>query len=124
MRLNGVYRILKGVGGNMKNRPELANYLIAAALCLFAFSYDAHADSKTGEAEFKEYCAGCHFDGGNLISPTKTLSKVDREKNGVKTIKDIIKIMRKPGEDMSTFDEKTLPESEATKIAEYILKTF
>lgn len=77
-----------------------------------------------GEAEFKEHCASCHVDGGNLINPAKTLSKHDREKNGVKTVKDIIKIMRKPGTGMTTFDEKTLPDKEAGKIAEYIIRTF
>jgi cytochrome c6 len=40
------------------------------------------------------------------------------------TAKDIIKTMRKPGEGMSMFDEKTLPEAEAGKIAEYIINTF
>lgn len=77
-----------------------------------------------GSAEFKEHCAACHADGGNLINPAKTLSKADRQKNGLKTSKDLIKIMRKPGPGMTVFDEKTLPEKEAKKIADYILKTF
>jgi cytochrome c6 len=82
------------------------------------------AGTMQGEAEFKEYCASCHVDGGNLVNPAKTLSKYDREKNGVKTVKDIIKIMRKPGTGMTTFDEKTLPDKEAGEIAEYIISTF
>lgn len=77
-----------------------------------------------GAAEFKEHCAACHADGGNLINPAKTLSKADRLKHGIKTSKDLIKIMRKPGPGMTAFDEKTLPEKEAKKIADYILKNF
>ena len=77
-----------------------------------------------GAAEFKEHCAACHANGGNLINPAKTLTKADREKHGIKTGKDLIRIMRKPGPGMTAFDEKTLPEKEAQKIADYILKNF
>jgi cytochrome c6 len=111
----------------MKTRVKVRTYILAGAIGIFAFTVfggTAQANPKTGEVEFKEYCSACHFDGGNLINPAKTLSKIDREKNGVKTVKDIIKIMRKPGEGMSMFDEKTLPESDANKIAEYIINTF
>src|SRR5664279_2455324 len=112
----------------MKNRNKPATYLLAGALCLFAFSafggMAQAAGSKIGEAEFKEHCAACHADGGNIIKPNKTLSKKDRENNGIKSAKDIIKIMRKPGAGMTKFDEKTLPEKGAKKIAEYIINTF
>lgn len=77
-----------------------------------------------GEAKFKEHCTSCHADGGNIIKADKTLSRKDREKNGVKTSKDIVKLMRKPGEGMTTFDKKTISDKEAKAIAEYILKTF
>lgn len=111
----------------MKNGVKVRTYLLTGSIGIFAITAIggmAQANPKIGEAEFKEYCSACHFDGGNLINPAKTLSKIDREKNGVKTVKDIIKIMRKPGEGMSMFDEKTLPEADANKIAEYIINTF
>ena len=112
----------------MKNRNKTATYLLAGALCLFAFSafggMAQAAGSKIGEAEFKEHCAACHAGGGNIIKPNKTLSKKDREKSGIKTTKDIIRIMRKPGEGMTAFDKKILPDKEAKKIAEYIITTF
>jgi cytochrome c6 len=112
----------------MKNGNKLTTYLLAGAFGLFAFSVSGGmaqaAGSKIGEAEFKEHCAACHADGGNIIKPNKTLSKKDREKNGVKTTKDIIRIMRKPGEGMTTFDKNILPDKEAKKIAEYIITTF
>lgn len=111
----------------MKNGNRLTTFLLTAAFGLIAFSAagTVHATSPNiGEAEFKEHCAACHAGGGNIIKPNKTLSKKDREKNGIKTTSDIIKIMRKPGEGMTVFDEKTLPGNEAQKIAEYIITTF
>jgi cytochrome c6 len=113
---------------DMINGKMLAMYLIAGGFGLFIFSNSAGmtqaATPQTGETEFKLYCSACHADGGNIINPAKTLSKADRDKNGIKTAADIIKLMRNPGEGMSLFDEKTLPEKDAEKIAEYILKTY
>jgi cytochrome c6 len=77
-----------------------------------------------GKKEFEEHCAACHKDGGNTITPTKTLSKKDREANGVRSAKDIIAKMRKPGPGMTTFGTKTLSDKDAKAIAGYILKTF
>jgi len=97
------------------------------ALCAFAAS--SFADTKKGEKidgakEFKEHCAVCHPDGGNVVNPKKTLKKADREANGIKSDKDIIKNMRKPGPGMTKFDKKTISDKEAKAIAEYVLKTF
>jgi len=77
-----------------------------------------------GEELFKRYCAICHHDGGNTVNPQKTLSKKDREANGVKTAEDIVARMRNPGPGMAKFDEKTVVDKDAYEIAEYILKTF
>jgi cytochrome c6 len=77
-----------------------------------------------GEAGFKEYCAACHADGGNILKADKTLSSKDREKHGIKTAKDIVRLMRKPGEGMTTFDKNAIPDKEAKAIADYIVKTF
>ena len=84
----------------------------------------ASANGKGGEAAFKEYCAACHAGGGNIVKADKTLARKDREKNGVKTVKDIVGLMRKPGEGMTTFDKKMISDKEAKAIAEYIVKTF
>ena len=78
----------------------------------------------SGEALFKQHCAVCHVDGGNIINPKKTLHKADRDANAIKSADAIIKIMRNPGPGMTKFDEKTIPGSEAKLIADYILKTF
>ena len=124
MILNGACHIQDGIGGNVNKGNESATYLLAAALCLFSLNSYAQANPEAGEAEFKAYCAECHAGGGNLVNPAKTLSRVDREANGIKTVKDIMYIMRNPGEGMTMFDEKTLPTAEAGKIAEYIINTF
>jgi len=111
----------------MKIANRYTTYVMALGLFLFCAAGGAvqAANSKTGEAGFKEHCAICHPDGGNNIKPAKTLSKKDREKNGVFTEKDIMKAMRKPGAwCLKTFDKKALPETEAKEIAEYIIVTF
>jgi len=103
-------------------------YLLAGVLGVLIFSAVAigaqSANLHMGEAGFREHCAECHADGGNIVNPKKTLSKADREKNGIKSAGDIITIMRKPGEGMVLFDEKTLSDAEAGRIADYILTTF
>ena len=102
--------------------------ILAGGFCIFTLSANMQsaqaATNKLGEAEFKEHCTACHADGGNIIKADKTLSRKDREKHGIKTGKDIVNIMRKPGEGMTTFDKKTISDKEAIAIADYIIKTF
>jgi cytochrome c6 len=107
-------------------RSLVALVLVAALVCLYGMNNPAGATEKgkSGEAAFKEHCAVCHPDGGNIINPKKTLHKSDREANNVKTAADIINKMRNPGPGMTKFDETTIPNGEAKKIAQYILKTF
>ncbi len=78
----------------------------------------------SGETQFKDHCAVCHPDGGNVINPAKTLHKKDLDANGIKRPADIIAKMRNPGPGMTQFDKKTIPDKEAQTIAEYILKTY
>lgn len=85
---------------------------------------DVLADEKEGEALFIEHCALCHPDGGNIVNPKKTLHKKDLASNKIKSKDDIVKLMRKPGPGMTTFDAKTISDKDAKEIAEYILKTF
>jgi cytochrome c6 len=79
---------------------------------------------KTGEALFKEHCAICHPDGGNIINPQMTLQKKSLSEHGITKPKGIINKMRNPGPGMTKFDKKTIPDEEAKKIAKYILGTF
>jgi cytochrome c6 len=100
--------------------------LLAAgpALAAQATKGKAKAAGKTGEQLFKENCASCHPDGGNVVNPAKTLKKKDREANKIKTAADVVKAMRNPGPGMPTFDAKTIPDKDAKKIGEYVIKTF
>jgi cytochrome c6 len=84
----------------------------------------AYAKGKSGEELFKENCSMCHPNGGNIINPGFTLHKKDREAHGVVKAEDIIGKMRNPGPGMTRFDKKTIPDKDARKIAEYILKIF
>jgi cytochrome c6 len=78
----------------------------------------------TGQELFKQHCAVCHPDGGNIIKPKLTLQKKNLEQQGIKDWKGIVKNMRNPGAGMTKFDEKTIPDKDAKAIAEYVLKTF
>ena len=84
----------------------------------------AFAAGNPGETLFKQHCAACHPDGGNIINPQKTLQKKAREANKVKTADDIVKTMRNPGPGMTKFDTRTIPDKDARQIADYIITTF
>lgn len=96
--------------------------IVAGAMLVVSGATSAFAAS--GEELFKQHCAVCHPDGGNIIKPEHTLQKKSLEKHGIKDWKGIVKNMRKPGEGMTKFDAKTIPDKDAKAIADYILKTF
>ena len=114
------------------------NLLITSVLMLvLLFSTLLFAEEalkkKSGKALFEKHCAVCHPDGGNRLNPEQTLHRKDLEANGFRTPQDIVQKMRNPGafsphagkwSSMKTFDEKTLSNKEALKIAEYTLNTF
>jgi cytochrome c6 len=102
----------------------LAASAIVASVCLLGVTAFAKEEAKAdaGETLFKQHCAVCHPDGGNIINPKKTLHKKDREANGVKKAEDIVGKMRNPGPGMTKFDKKTISDKEAKEIAEYVLK--
>lgn len=108
------------------SKPFLASVLLSA-FCLFAangYCGAGKSEKTDGKKEFEKHCAMCHPDGGNVINSMKTLSRKVLQENGVKSAKDIIGKMRRPGPGMTTFDEKTVSKDQAKAIAEYILKTF
>ncbi len=116
-------------------RKPLVIAMLAASVVLFFFflSVKGNAQSRSGESLFKEYCATCHANGGNILNPKKTLHKKDLDANSIRKAEDIVKKMRNPGPfpehpqewaGMKIFDEKTISNEDALKIADYILKTF
>ncbi len=86
--------------------------------------YGAEKKESAGAKLFEQHCAACHPKGGNIINPAFTLQKKSRDAHGVKTAKDIVGKMRKPGPGMTAFDAKTISDKDAMQIAEYIIKTF
>jgi cytochrome c6 len=98
------------------------------ALCIVFFGTLVLAaekmEGKAGEALFKQHCEICHPDGGNIINPSLTLRSKELAAHGITKPEGIINKMRNPGPGMTKFDEKTIPDAEAKKIAEYILDTF
>ena len=112
----------------MKSGKKLAACVVTG---LFAFSAILAAESparaatvSSGAANFKKHCEACHPYGGNVLRPLKNLSRTVRERNGIKTVNDIVKLIRKPGEGMTAYDEKTMSDKDARNIAEYVVGTF
>ena len=101
--------------------------LLSIAMLAMLYSSDSSGKEShaiSGEKEFKEHCAVCHPDGGNIVNPKKTLHKKDREMNNIKTAADIMGKMRNPGPGMTKFSKTDITDAEARAIAKYILKTF
>jgi cytochrome c6 len=92
--------------------------VLLSAVCMAGtvIGPDHAAAGSSGEALFKQHCALCHPDGGNIINPQKTLRKKDRDAHNVKTAQDIIHNMRNPGPGMTKFDDKTVPEKDAKQM--------
>lgn len=91
-------------------------WIIAALTGTIAVG-SALAEQKTGEALFKEKCAACHPDGGNIINPKEQIK-------GMKDKKKIVKKIRKGGGGMTAFDQKAVSDADAKAIADYVIKTF
>ena len=100
----------------MKKFSVAVALMALTAFASTAFAADPAKGDK-GEALFKEKCAMCHPDGGNIINPKETLK-------GLKDPKFIVKKMRNPGQGMTKFDAKTVSDADAKAIADYIVKTF
>jgi cytochrome c6 len=104
---------------------KLFAVVVAVALVsVFVIACYAKDNGSSGEALFKEHCAVCHPDGGNIINAKFTLHKKDLETHGITKASQIVGKMRNPGPGMTKFDEKTISDTDATKIAKYVLKTF
>lgn len=80
--------------------------------------------TERGGQLFKERCAPCHPNGGNVLTPGKTLHAGVLADHGITTPDDVVKKMRNPGPGMARFDETTIPDADARLIAAYVLATF
>jgi cytochrome c6 len=95
-----------------------------AAVVPAGFAAPAQEQAPDGKALFKQYCASCHPDGGNVSDPKRTLHGSALKRNKITTPEDIVRIMRNPLSRMIRFDPSTLSDRDARAIAEYILVTF
>jgi cytochrome c6 len=77
-----------------------------------------------GAALFKQYCAACHPDGGNVSDPERSLHGSALRAHHITTPRDIVRIMRAPISRMIGFDVSTISDRDATAIADYVLDTF
>ena len=78
----------------------------------------------TGESLFKQFCAPCHPDGGNVINPNKTLHAAVLAQYGITKAEDMIRVMRNPGPGMRRFEQATISDKDAGLIWEYLATTF
>lgn len=107
----------------MKRQTIFLGSLLAAAVTAFSAG-GICAAAVDGKSAFDTYCSGCHPQGRNPQNPAKSLLKIDREANGIRSASDIIRKMRKPGTGMRQFDKNDIPDTTAAAIAEYIINTF
>ena len=77
-----------------------------------------------GEVLFKQFCAACHPNGGNVNDPERSLYGSVLKRKHITTPEDIVRIMRNPLSRMIRFDAAALPDKDARAIAEYVLKAF
>jgi cytochrome c6 len=98
--------------------------LCGVSLLVLGMQETTGAAGRSGEELFKEHCAVCHPDGGNIVNPKKTLHGKDLAANKVTSEDDIMRIMRNPGPGMLTFDKKTVSDRDARAIAKYVMSTF
>jgi cytochrome c6 len=109
----------------MKKSLMTIAVLVAVSLCATTGICDSKKRERSkGEKGFDMFCAGCHPQGGNIITPRKPLSGKSLRANGIKNAQGIIDKMRHPGGSMYPFDEKVISNEDAKAIADYILKTF
>jgi cytochrome c6 len=110
----------------MKRSVTVVAAVVAVGLSFGPASAKSKGDKdlKRGEELFKQHCAVCHPDGGNIVNPQKPLGKEALKAGKITSWKDVVKTMRHPGPGMSAFDAKTIPDKDAKLIAEYIFKTF
>lgn len=73
---------------------------------------------------FKQFCANCHPDGGNVSDLARSLYGSSLRKHHIHTPEDIVRIMRNPLSRMIRFDVTMISDADAHVIADYVLKTF
>ena len=80
--------------------PKLKVFLLLSLCCIFYLSLPKELnaldtlEADLGENLFKNYCAGCHINGGNIIRRSKNLKIQSLNRNGIDNPEAIAKIAR------------------------------
>jgi cytochrome c6 len=72
----------------------------------------------SGEQMFKEQCAACHANGGNILKPNLPL----KGSPDLKTFAAFLSQIRKPQPPMPAFPPAQISDQQAQKLYDYILK--
>ena len=74
------------------------------------------AQAPSGEVLFKEQCALCHPNGGNVVNPKHQL----KSGHHMKTFKDFLSWIRKPESPMPPFPPAKISEAQAKELYAFI----
>ena len=72
----------------------------------------------SGEQVFKEQCAACHANGGNVLNQKKPL----KGSSDLKTFAAFLMQIRKPQQPMPPFPPSKISDAQAKQLYDYILK--
>ena len=78
-------------------------------------------DSGSGENLFKNYCAGCHINGGNIIRRSKNLKLSSLQRNGIDNPEAIAKIASQGIGIMSGYEDQ-LGDNDDQLIGNWVLE--
>lgn len=94
---------------------------LAAGIAAMALTQPVSAaDLKDGANSFKANCSECHAKGGNVVQRSKTLKKVDLEKNDRYSQGAITELLKKGVGACPSFARK-LPSNRIENIAAYVM---
>jgi cytochrome c6 len=93
--------------------------MIAGILCgLLAMpGMTQETGAASGELLFKQNCAACHANGGNIINPKLPL----KGSPVLKTFASFLSQVRKPQQPMPAFPPSTISDAQAKGLYDYIL---
>lgn len=77
-----------------------------------------------GKRLFDRFCNGCHYGGGNIIRKDKPLTRFHLKANGLDSVDALVRKIRTGGQGMPRYGTDQIPETDARRIAAYILETF
>jgi cytochrome c6 len=109
-----VKRVTPGTAKGTKMKA-ITGFLVAVGISMV--STTVFASDSSGKILFKDKCASCHPDGGNILEPKENLF-------GLENSAKIVKKIRKGGGGMPAYDKKSISDSDAKLLADYIMETF